>query len=633
MKIIRQQCAFVEGFAFRRRYGCGDTFTAGIILVGQYSEQPVTMDSSYDIYYYIYDSSGNRFPTSGNYTQSETLSGGSNPITITDLVSSGAYEENFDMYLAETFNMIYISGTSFTRSLNISATLSGGSWSDILPSPYVREQLLWINTEGNSDYHGDNQVRYTFTDPNGDSFSASDYVDIRYAPEMYIVSVDGDYNVLDPIITSSDTIDFTYVYGGVFAKDINDQLGYDTSGFLAWTGGEEISVSAYQLYPAENLVVETNISDDFGNTSDTFTLTVIKTPVIDYVGLSAIGNDVHGTQYIATSGLRIDNNTPYTSYGDLTFDFDSGDYKVYDFNKTYFYPDTEVSASIDISIKYKRYQEVKILDPIEGELFNDTSPINVSWVDYDDNDINDTEDLGTHVYATNVDVIRMDQGSIDIVTVSHKTGIPVATLKSYYDNSDQEVLFDGSYVVPPEINNPIKFGWSVTNGNESGELTQSTFTQTLTLSAYNDVIMPTFTDNWGNTIPLLNRTVSVYYGVVVYESIPQMQNVIFDQIGTGEEIIEDLPQFENLIFDQIGVGEQPYEAPKVDITSPTEGQVFSSATVVDDTIVVSWTLDGVPQEDFFIFDSGLGNYQVHISYTDPTSELVGFDTVNVTYTE
>jgi len=141
-----------------------------------------------------------------------------------------------------------------------------------------------------------------------------------------------------------------------------------------------------------------------------------------------------------------------------------------------------------------------------------TATMPVKWLNGLGVEQNDTEVVTPHNNATFVNVTRETTA---ISTYNHKTGLPVPALLYYKNDAGTSVDFNGTYEIPDTVvNQPITLGWSITNGDIPEEIEQAEFTQTLTVDEYNDVIMPEFTDNWGNSATLASRTQSVAYGTV-----------------------------------------------------------------------------------------------------------------------
>jgi hypothetical protein len=320
----------------------GSVTVPGIRLVGGYVlNTGTTMDLNYELRYFVIDDSGNRHPSIGYEVQSFTYSYGQNDVNIT----SGAQSRDVTINVAETFNIISTSGFSFIVNPELSATLSGGAWSDDVPDQLINTDYTLVNLEDNIDFQGDNTVIYTLTDPNADTFSADNTIVLRYTPDIYIVAVDNNANVTDPVETPEYQVDLTYVLGGVFT----------TSAGLEWTGGTSATEPAVSLQPGDNNLVVGPYPDDFGNEESSFAQLVTKVPSLNYVGLTSIDAETFGTSYTATSGLEIDVDVgaPYATAIDETFIFTSGDYRTYDFDLSYSYPSQpSASATTSVSIDY-----------------------------------------------------------------------------------------------------------------------------------------------------------------------------------------------------------------------------------------------------------------------------------------
>jgi hypothetical protein len=323
--------------------------TPGIYLFGAYfSNSGWTMDSTFDISYYEITTSGDRIPVTGYDVQPEILSLGENiiPISGTDFVTSAT------MYLADTFNVTSTSGVSFVSNPSVSALLSGGAESETLPSAVVRSNYILVNLEGDSENQGDNDLFYKFLDPNSQEFSASNEIVVRYAPDVYVTEVDGDCNV-ENAITDEYAVDLTYIIGGVFGYDEDNQIAYDVSGCLGYTGGTSAIEPSVQLNPAENTITLGSYADDFGNSTFAKPIEITKIPKVEYVGLTSIDEETYGTSYTATSGLKVDVGAPYETAVDVTFTFVSSAYGNYNFNPSYTYPNTDLSASTPVTIDYQ----------------------------------------------------------------------------------------------------------------------------------------------------------------------------------------------------------------------------------------------------------------------------------------
>jgi hypothetical protein len=320
----------------------GSVAAPGIKLVGGYIlNTGTTMDLNYELRYYVIDDSGDRHPSTGYEVQPFSYSYGQNDVTIT----SGALSADVTINTAETFSITSTSGFSFIVNPELSATLSGGAWSADVPDQLINTDYTLVNLEDNIDFQGDNTVIYTLTDPNADTFSADNTIVLRYTPDIYIVGVDSNTDVTNPVETSEYQVDLTYVLGGVFT----------TSAGLEWTGGTSATEPAVSLQPGDNELIVGPYPDDFGNTESSFAQLVTKVPSLNYVGLTTIDQETYGTSYTATSGLEIDVDVgaPYATAVDETFIFTSGDYRSYEFDLSYGYPSQpSASATTLVSINY-----------------------------------------------------------------------------------------------------------------------------------------------------------------------------------------------------------------------------------------------------------------------------------------
>ncbi len=215
--------------------------------------------------------------------------------------------------------------------------------------------------------------------------------------------------------------------------------------------------------------------------------------------------------------------------------------------------------------------------------------IAVSWRDNKGQIINDTEPVSIdHINATLVEVNR--QGTI--VEYSHKTGLPIPLLKSYYeDGGSPEVDFNGTYVVPDTVTSPVQFGWSVSNGNETGSVLQTPFTQAMIVDQNNDVIMPVFTDDWGNSATIASRTVSVLYGedpipTFTYNTPTQVGNALAIDADNVMDICTNGP--DRIAFSRSDDSLKTYDFDGTDWSNVgTNGTTVSSGTIrsLSDTTV------------------------------------------------
>ncbi len=206
------------------------------------------------------------------------------------------------------------------------------------------------------------------------------------------------------------------------------------------------------------------------------------------------------------------------------------------------------SDTFNTNITYTEVDLPKILE-IDGvdvstgqvPLLNTTNAtMPVKWLDNLGAEQNDTEPVTPHVEATFVNVVRQTTAS---VTYNHKTGLPIPTLLYYKDDIGTRVDFNGTYQIPDTVvNQPITLGWSITNGDTPTEIEQAEFTQTLTVDEFNDVIMPAFTDNWGNEATIESRTENVEYGTGLIEILgdwlfdAKVTEQIIDQGAAGNDV-------------------------------------------------------------------------------------------------
>ena len=170
---------------------------------------------------------------------------------------------------------------------------------------------------------------------------------------------------------------------------------------------------------------------------------------------------------------------------------------------------------------------VYIVSPSDGYKVNLLS-VPVAWFDRTGTLVNDFETVASHEYATDVTITRGNIGNQASVTISHKTGIPVADLLYYRDDLGVRVDFNGVYTVPGTITSPVTLGWSITNGNASGTIEQPEFDETLS-NGTNSVVLPDFTDDWGNNIAVGDRTFSVVFGA------DSMAEIVIDFV-TGQTV-------------------------------------------------------------------------------------------------
>jgi len=232
------------------------------------------------------------------------------------------------------------------------------------------------------------------------------------------------------------------------------------------------------------------------------------------------GQDTFSKESVGTSvnvDIDVYKDEIYATTFQYTADFDNDDFRQYQYEVQYTDPDTNRTGSFTLHLNYIEFQGPKILeldsnDVSSGQVpkLNTLTDIAVKWLNGSNVEQNDTEAVVAHTNATNVVVTRETTAT---ATYSHKTGLPIPTLLYYRDDVGTRVDFNGTYEIPDTVvNQPITFGWSITNGNVVGEVEQTEFTQTLTADSANDVIMPTFTDDWGNSATLASRTKSVQYG-------------------------------------------------------------------------------------------------------------------------
>jgi hypothetical protein len=180
---------------------------------------------------------------------------------------------------------------------------------------------------------------------------------------------------------------------------------------------------------------------------------------------------------------------------------------------------------------------VNISSPIDAVKTNEY-PIPTTWTNSLGDTINDHEIVVESEFATDVTINRGFNFNTDSITVSLKTGIPIPLLKSYYTDLDVEVDFLGVYEVPDTVASPVKFGWTITNGNVPSEVVQTTFTQAMTVDEINVVTMPSFTDDWGNEIPAPSLDTNIAYGNVQtnYLQAVQVGNALSVGHQTGNAV-------------------------------------------------------------------------------------------------
>ena len=159
--------------------------------------------------------------------------------------------------------------------------------------------------------------------------------------------------------------------------------------------------------------------------------------------------------------------------------------------------------------------------------FNTLDDLTVGYYDLSAVLQSDTEPVTAHEYATIVEVTRGNSTR----RYSHKTGVAVMDLLYYRDNTGSVVYFDGDYTVPLTVTSPVTLGYSITNGNTSGTVILE-ISEELTENVNNTVVLPAFTDNWGNAVLQANRTFNVVYGEILFTLFDDLEAVIM-QNGEG----------------------------------------------------------------------------------------------------
>ena len=94
------------------------------------------------------------------------------------------------------------------------ATISGGAWSDTLPSNLTSERIDTTYTGTFTPPEGDYSHVYTQIDPNGVETSST-AVTIRWAPYTFLTEIDGNRNMRDsipPISASSVQVKYIKEY-------------------------------------------------------------------------------------------------------------------------------------------------------------------------------------------------------------------------------------------------------------------------------------------------------------------------------------------------------------------------------------------------------------------------------------
>lgn len=325
----------------------------------------VTFVSSYDVYWF-------EVLADGTHTAVNVISG--NDLTAanpTDIVITGAESSaTARMYLATGITIDATRNNDFTflqsdigNQTKISGIISGTEWGETLPASYITTRIDTVYIGSFTPPEGDYTHEYVQIDPNGVETTSSNSVTIRWAPWVFLKTIDSNANMRDaqPDVSGIESFNVEYVKGyNVLSDDSSPQ--YDANGELqtfdeARGIGQDILVS-YPVGIAENDIQVTTISDDFGNTKDSDTKQVTRVPHITNNGATTIDEETFGTTYAATDILTIDAGLTEETTATPTeapYSFTSGDYKVYNFTASYTYPSTTVSRTIAYDIDYKEF--------------------------------------------------------------------------------------------------------------------------------------------------------------------------------------------------------------------------------------------------------------------------------------
>lgn len=130
--------------------------------------------------------------------------------------------------------------------------------------------------------------------------------------------------------------------------------------------------------------------------------------------------------------------------------------------------------------------------------------------------------VSAHEFATDV-TITLDTAQ---ATFSHKTGVADVDLLYYRTDSNEVVYFDMDYTIPLTVTSPVTFGYSLTNGNVSGAVILE-FSQALLENKKNTVTIPAFTDDWGNSVALVDRQTELIYGELLNPVLDAVENYSF----------------------------------------------------------------------------------------------------------
>jgi len=259
------------------RIGLFPPFSVGIHLRETYNifgSEPVTMAGNpYPVEWYVVSDALVRYPAEdGTYfTQNETLVNGANAISIIDTHTGDPQPTlNFTMYKAANF-IITTANNAFSYNVaeTIEAQLDDGviTWSTNLPKVYSNTFKTYLG--GQIPEEGDYSLTYSFTDPVGNVFNSTDNGNIfKWAPRVYIVSVDGNYNVEDPQPNTEKTSVAVRYIKGLEVYTENNLPVYDANGAIIYFGdiSDETSVNINLDLGANDITSQIiNIPDDFGN--------------------------------------------------------------------------------------------------------------------------------------------------------------------------------------------------------------------------------------------------------------------------------------------------------------------------------------------------------------------------------
>jgi hypothetical protein len=507
----------------------------GIYLVGNYpGNETKIFDANFELRYYAIDEDGQRYPETGySVYPTGALNPGINTVNMAVTPTTQTYYKTVTLKYATTLEVTNTPNQWAWDLENIEAevTISGGAWSETIPGA---RQYVGIRTPEAGEY-GDYVFYGVSVDANGTVTAASNNgaITARWTPKLFTNAyrIDGAnwLNAVEPPIFTSghELIDIEYYPGADYMLDSSGNLLYDNEGKIGFQPGAlpAVQVTGLALNPGANVIVPPVVADSFGVEKAVEGFDILRIPKLKWDGETTIDYETYQinetqAEYGAVNAIIVDeglSNETTATPTEAPYIFEKP-YGVKTVQASYTYP-TGGSNTIPVPITYNEFDVPKILeldgdDVTQGQIpklnIAGGGTISVKWLNSSNVEQNDTDPVIAHENATDVTVTRETTAT---ATYSHKTGLPIPTLLYYRDDADVRVDFNGTYEIPDTVvNQPITFGWSITNGNVVGEVEQSEFTQTLTVDSANEIIMPVFTDDWGNSATLASRTQSVQYG-------------------------------------------------------------------------------------------------------------------------